>query len=150
MNKNNNQYDYDERIVRMTQELSERLYPIFDDLPIDVFGVVMISVLSRWCDINAVDVFNLIKAFRIELANEYENPEYYGIERPKRPLEPTGPTEIRNSYGSLLFTTNYGDGYWLIEEKRKDKLTRVRLYDDGDMSLENFNIQDGVLEPEYP
>ena len=50
--------------------------------------------------------------------------------------------EIRNSNGSLLFRVSYDNGIWFIETKKREILTSLILFKDGDMIVNDFNGND--------
>ena len=53
-------------------------------------------------------------------------------------------TEIRNLGGSLLFKATHKGTYWLIETKKKHQLTRIRLYNNGTVHVENYILKDNL------
>lgn len=57
--------------------------------------------------------------------------------------------DIRNSNGSLICNVDFDDGLWTIAVKKKDVYTFIKLYKNGDMSVENYSANNRLKELEY-
>lgn len=130
------------------QTLTDGIYALIRDLSVGEVGLTLTPVLMGWCERNNIDTLEFIEAIKSFIVTEFTDTQESNTDQTDEKPTTNILKEIRNSNGSLLFTSIRKDNYWIIEVKRRNKLTRVRLFDDGDMFVQNFNIDEGSLELE--
>ncbi len=57
--------------------------------------------------------------------------------------------DIRNSNGSLLCKASYYDGLWTVTVKKDGVFSFIKLFEDGDMSVEHYSADKTLKELEY-
>ena len=134
-------------IINKMKTLTEGTYDAVKELPCDQFGTIISMLITMWCSRNEVDTLEILKALDIVLTEEHDNAIVCDLEEQGDNIIPESEAtyEIRNSNGSLLFRATYKDKNWIIEVKKKEIITRLALYDDGDMNIINYNINDRAL-----
>lgn len=57
--------------------------------------------------------------------------------------------DIRNSNGSLLCKVSFYDGLWTVTVKKDGVFSFIKLFEDGDMSVEHYSADKTLKELEY-